>query len=86
MAGFGDDDPEDAWDERDSLAEHVDVLDRWVYSIQLERLSEPAPTARLILRKEMALETILNILYLVKLAPLVRHHLETLRHQLEEIP
>lgn len=58
---FGDDDPEDAWDPGDSLREHVDLIDRWVHSVQLERLTEGA-TARLILRKEMALHTIDELL------------------------
>jgi len=35
---FGDDDPEDAWDEGDPIEVKLELLERWVPSIRVERL------------------------------------------------
>lgn len=53
---FGDDDPEDAWDASDPVDAKLDVLDRWLPSIDAE-LDGPN-TGRAGFRLDQALETI----------------------------
>ena len=52
-----DDDPEDAWDAGDPVDVKVAVLERWVPSIVLERMT-PHSHPRMVVRVHLALQTI----------------------------
>jgi len=54
---FGDDDPEDAWDAGDPVDVKVAILERWVPSIVLERMT-PHNHPRVVARVLGALQSI----------------------------
>jgi hypothetical protein len=72
---FGDDDPEDAWDAGDTFGEKLAVLERWVPSIVLERMT-PHSHVRVVARIHLALDSVEGLALATNSLPI----LETLGH------
>jgi hypothetical protein len=84
MSTYGDDDPEDAWDASDDVPTKLDVLRRWVPSIEAEH-ADGDRRRRVELRRLQALDDVERLLRLRTLSDKQRALLAALHDRLRAL-